>query len=176
MPVICQNSKLNISYHVCYSSHAVLPHTSCEAADSSFEPLEDSQVKVIGDDLVPCFIRVQEVSTVIYRIQLRRHIRIRQPSVEVEYCVEGSGSANEIIYTLYRCYSLWLCVCACCCVLCADCENQYAETEEGMEGRRHTWCYCCGKDGNTKGVHASDHLLVCLNKTLSQLSVRSLRA
>jgi len=107
-----------------------MPSLSHESIHTSFEPLEDSQIKVIGDDLVPSFIRVQEVSTVIYRIQLCRHIRIRQPSVEVEYCVEGSGSADEIIYTLYRCYSLWLCVCACCCVLCADCENKYAETEE----------------------------------------------
>ena len=60
------------STQLSFKQHRLHPPTH-----ASFESLKHSQVKVVGNHLVPSLIGVQVVSAVIYRIQLRRHIRIR---------------------------------------------------------------------------------------------------
>lgn len=66
-----------------------MPSHSPEPTNASLELLEDRQIEVVSEHLIPSLVRVQEVSAVVYRIQLCRHIWICQPSVEVEHCIEG---------------------------------------------------------------------------------------
>lgn len=93
------------------------------AIHSALEPRENTEVELVRKNLVAKLIRMQEISAVIFGIQLVRHGRICQPSIEVKHRVKGSRVADKVVDAIDCRYTLWLSVGSCGGIGRTDCER-----------------------------------------------------
>ena len=109
------------------------------------EPVKDTQIKGIGNQMIPSLVRMQVIPTLQRIRQLTRHALVSQLRVEVKHHVKRAGIADEVIDFLARLLAQWGCI----------------RLQRDVVVRRGERCNGCCKQRNAEIVDPRGYLLIC---------------